>query len=228
MASEKYGSLRMKSTGTSTPTQRANGLIALRYEEMIAAKPPIAVTVAPPRAPPTDTHPAFRNRPVSGMEDTDASKRDSGLATTTSSKAREGSVNTMDVNTVDENVSSFMGISMDFDSPPAAASASTSTPQTPTHDTRAASMVKSDSVGSGGISRWRKPGSRNGSLPKTPTEKKPATSEEDFSPLTTPIPTDSLLDEDFLEQLSFSKRGSLMLSGKKAVNGQARGNSKQR
>lgn len=215
---ENLGNLPTKSTGT----QRSDGLIALRYEEMKAAKPPIAVTVAPPRSPPTDTHPAFRPRPVScGMEDTDGSKRDSGLAPTTSSKAREGSVNTLD-----ENVPSKSALVIDFSPPPSGATVST--PQTPTRTSDTTNIVKSDSVRSGGMSSWRKPGSRNGNSPKTPRENKTPTKEEDFSPITTSIPTDSLLEEDFLDQITFSKRGSMMLGGKKAVNAQARINGGRR
>jgi hypothetical protein len=39
-----------------------------------------------------------------------------------------------------------------------------------------------------------------------------------FSPLNTPIPTDSLLEDDFLTALSFSKRGSIMLGGQRALS----------
>lgn len=221
MASDKSGSLRTKSTGTPPPRTRTDdGLIALRYEDSIPAKPPIPVTVAPPRAPPTDTHPAFR-RPIDGLEDREESKRDSGLAPTTSSKAREGSVNT-----VDDNV---LGLSINFNSTPPTSSANTSKsiPQTPTQGRGTPKVVKSESVGSGSMSKWRKPMSRKGSVPRTPTGKT-STSEEDFSPITTPIPTESLLEEDFLETLSFSKRGSVMLGGKKAINGQARLNARRR
>jgi len=43
---------------------------------------------------------------------------------------------------------------------------------------------------------------------------------ESFSPITTPIPTDSLLDEE-LAELSFSKRGSIMFGGKRPANAAA-------
>lgn len=46
---------------------------------------------------------------------------------------------------------------------------------------------------------------------------------EPFSPITTPIPTDSLLDEE-LAQLSFSKRGSIMFGGKRPANQGGAGN----
>ena len=149
------------------------------------------------------------------MEDReeDKGKRDSGLAPTTSSKAREGSE-------MGEKEEGLSGFTINFDSsiPPAPLSPTT-VPSTPT-------VKKSESVGSGSISRWRKPGSRKGSLPKTPpsSTKMASPSEKEFSPITTPIPTDTLMDAEFLDQLSFSKRGSMMLGGKKAVNGQARQN----
>src|SRR5271168_4228627 len=104
MAPKKPGSLRMKSAATLQQARTDNGLIALRYEETTPAKPPIPVTVAPPHAPPTDTHPALRI-PTSGAQEGDESKRDSGLAPTTSSKAHEGSLNTVD---------NVLGIAIDF------------------------------------------------------------------------------------------------------------------
>ena len=208
MAPETPGSLRTKSIATTHQNTRTdNGIITLRYEETLPAKPPIAVTVAPPRAPPTDTHPALR-RPKTGAEEKDESKRDSGLAPTTSSKAREGSVNTVDDNA--------LGIPINFNSSPQVAKMS----ETPKQIPSTPKFTKNDSSGS--MSRWRKPSSRRGSLPRTPPSATKATEDEEFSPITTPIPTDSLLDEDFLEQISFSKRGSMMLGGKRAVNGDPR------
>jgi hypothetical protein len=124
-------------------------------------------------------------------------------------------------------MANVLGVSIDFNSapPPAANSNALGTPM---HGTGTSKLVKSQSAGSGSMSRWKKPISRKGSLPKTPNGKNTSTSEEDFSPITTPIPTDSLLEEDFLDQLSFSKRGSMMLGGKKAVNGHARVNGGRR
>src|SRR5580700_6963276 len=91
MAPEKSSGLRTK-IGTTAQSSTANrGLKSLRYEETLAAKPPIPVTIVPPRAPPTDTHPALR-RPPSSTEQRDISKRDSGLAPTESTVAREGSL----------------------------------------------------------------------------------------------------------------------------------------
>jgi hypothetical protein len=208
------GTLRTKSVASpQQQTRTDNGIITLRYEEALPAKPPIAVTVAPPqRAPPIDTHPALR-RQKSGVEETDESKRDSGLAPTTSSKAREGSVNT-----VEENI---LGVKIDFNS----STQSTIPPQTPVPSTP--KITKSDSMGSGSMSRWRKPVSRKSSTPKTPRTPMSTSTQEEFSPITTPIPTESLIDEEFLRGITFSKRGSMML-GKKAVNGHARTNGGRR
>ena len=207
---DKTGSVRSKTIAAPQPQTRAdNGIITLRYEETLPQKPPLAVTVPPPRAPPTDIHPALRT-PRTNVEDKDESKRDSGLAPTTSSKAREGSVNT-----VDENI---LGIKIDFNSNITSASSQPLTqkdvPGTPTPK-----VVKSSSVRSGSMPSWKKPGSRKNSTPRTPSSR---SMEEEFSPITTPIPTDGLMDGDFLEQISFSKRGSMMLGGRKAINGHAR------
>jgi hypothetical protein len=52
-----------------------------------------------------------------------------------------------------------------------------------------------------------------------------ATTPDEFTPITTPIPTDNLFGENFMDGLSFSNRGSVMFGGKKAVerpNPQAR------
>jgi hypothetical protein len=194
---------------TATVTREDNGILTLRYEETKPAKPPLAVTVPPPRQPPTEPHPALRSE--------EERKRDSGLATTTSSKAREGSVNT--VGTVEENA---LGVKIDFDfSSAQEREAEVEIPATPR-------VKKSESPGEreGSMHRWVKALSRKNSTSQTPTSKD--TEEESFSPITTPIPTDSLLDEGFLETISFSKRGSMMFGGEKAVNGHARTNGGRR
>jgi hypothetical protein len=209
------GTLRTKSGALPQQQMRTdNGILTLRYEETLPAKPPIAVTVAPPqRAPPIDTHPALR-RKKSGVEETDESKRDSGLAPTMSSKAREGSVNT-----VEENI---LGVKIDFNS----STQSTIPPQTPVPSTP--NITKSDSMGSGSMSRWRNPVSRKNSTPKTPRTPTSTYTQEEFSPITTPIPTESLIDDEFLRGITFSKRGSMMLGGEKAVDGHARTNGGRR
>lgn len=198
-------------------TRTENGIITLRYEDSIAAKPPIPVTIAPPRAPPTDTHPALR-RPMSAVPEAkmveEERKRDSGLApTTTSSKRGTGSVKTVE--------ESPLGVVINFNSTPTAQPAvSPIRSVTPEKETPASpttpKTIKRGSVGSG--IRWR-PGSRKNSVSQAPD-----TPKEEFLPITTPIPTESLLDEGFLDGMSFSKRGSIMLGGKKGVNGHARPN----
>lgn len=219
----RNGSLRTK----VKPIAKGSGLIALRYEETVAAKAPIAVTVAPPREPPVDTHPALRS-PVSRQDENEnENKRDSGLApTTTSSKAaREGSLNSA---SVEENV---LGFTINFNSSPTIAIALADTAQTtsePPITPTSPKVVKKSYSMSG--SRWRRPtskGSRKGDAPQPPTSAG-KDAEEQFSPITTDIPTDSLLDADFLKTLSFSKRGSVMLGGRKAVNGHARPNGGRR
>jgi hypothetical protein len=196
------GSLRTKTVVSSQQQTRTdNGIITLRYEETIPAKPPIAVTVAPPAKAPTDVHPALR-RPKSDLEETDPRKRDSGLAPTTSSKAREGSV--------DENI---LGVKIDFNS----SIPSVNPPQSPIISTP--TPARRDSTGSQSVSRWRRPGSKRSSTPKTPRTPPSKSTPEEFTPISTPIPMESLLDEEFMGSLTFSKRGSVMLGGKKAVNG---------
>ncbi|TPX07879.1 uncharacterized protein E0L32_010454 [Thyridium curvatum] len=53
------------------------------------------------------------------------------------------------------------------------------------------------------------PGASTPSPASTPVDK-------DFTPINTSIPTDKLLEDDFLTKLSFSKRGSVMFGGKRA------------
>jgi hypothetical protein len=202
MSPDKPGSLRSK----LMPLPRAgDSMRSLRYEETIPAKPPIPVTVAPPRAPPTDTHPALR-RTTNDLSEEDGWKRDSGLAPTTSSKAREGSVNT-----VEENASH---LSTSVSTP---AVKIQSAPETPTKPLPEVKVTKSSSMSSNGSNRWRRRSSSKSSSPKTPPKTTQSTASEEFTPITMSIPTDSL-EEDFLGKLSFSKRGSVMLGGKKAVN----------
>ncbi|KAN0090369.1 RabGAP/TBC [Hyaloscypha variabilis] len=210
------GGFRTKSVASPQQNTRIDGgIITLRYEEAVPAKPPIPVTVAPPQRAPTEKHPALR-RPKSRIEETDETKRDSGLAPTTSSKARDGSVTT-----VDENI---LGVKIDFSSNlQSATSLQAPPPSTPTPQ-----ITRLDSMGSGSMSRWRKPGSRRSSTPKTPRTPTSKSTPEEFTPISTPIPTESLIDEEFLQSLSFSKRGSMMLGGKKAVNGHARTNGGRR
>jgi hypothetical protein len=50
----------------------------------------------------------------------------------------------------------------------------------------------------------------------------------DFSPLTTDIPTEEFLEEELLDSMSFSKRGSIMFGGKKADQARLRVNGRRR
>jgi hypothetical protein len=199
------------------PAPRASdSMISLRYEETLPAKPPIPVTVAPPRAPPTDMHPALR-RTNNDMSDEDGWKRDSGLAPTTSSKAREGSVNTVEEN----NNAPGLGLAASLSASASVNSPALkvhSAPETPAKTLPEVKVTKGGSLSLENSSRWRRPSSSRSSKPKTPPTIARAASVENFTPITTSIPTDSLLEEDFLNKLSFSKRGSVMLGGKKAVN----------
>lgn len=189
-------------------------MITLRYEDSVPAKAPIAVTTPPPRDAPTDIHPALRRPKTGGDNAKDEGKRDSGLAPTTSSRGRrEGSVYTTDA--IEEEVIS-LSVEIDFDK----SSRVVSPLQSPTQASSSKVITKSPSMGSGSM-RW-KPGSRKGSGKGPGAEK--TEEEKVFVPITTDIPTDEFLDEEFLRSLSFSKRGSVMLGGKKAVNGQAREN----
>jgi hypothetical protein len=208
------GILRTRSANTLPQKATADSLIALRYEESALGKPPIPVTVAPPRVPPTDLHPALR-RPITGIDEQEEGKRDSGLTATTSSKAWEGSVNSLLA--MSEDAANTLGMNINFNSPSQTMS---STP--PTQQTALPQLVESQSSTSS-ISRWQRPKSKNGSA-----KGKDSLDGEDVFSITTPIPTDSLLEEDFMSKLSFSKRGSMMVAGKKAVNGQARLNGGRR
>ena len=221
MAPEKFGSLRRIKSKPATKEYSEEGLIAVRYEDARAAKPPIPVVVAPPRSPPTEIHPALRKNFPRHTGDYDDSKRDSGLAPTTSTAAREGSISTVN--------DTALGIEINFNSTPSMTTSFNTTPrspiqspiQSPVQSPATPKISKSDSVGSsiGSMSRWM----RRDSKPKTPSpEKVASTAEEGFSPITTPIPTDSLLGDTFLDDLSFSNRGSMMLLGKKAVNAHIR------
>lgn len=202
-------------TGSAQPTHDENGILALSYEETIPAKPPTPVTVAPPRVLPEEQHPALR-RPLTSDGEKDETKRDSGLAPTTSTAAQDGSANPAK--------EEALGLSINVDSNSKDAQARLTTPmQSPPQTPK---MIKSESWGSGSMSIFKRPMSRRPETPKTP--KSAGSSTQEFFPILTPIPTESLMDTEFLSQMSFSKRGSMMLGGKKAVNGKARQVGKRR
>ncbi|TEY79468.1 hypothetical protein BOTCAL_0044g00010 [Botryotinia calthae] len=219
-----------------------SGLVAMRYEDMFpGARPPIPVTVAPPLSPPMDTHPALRPRSLlsqghelRALQKEDNTKRDSGLAPTTSTSARDcegASINRHSFNTVDND--NVLGININFDSKVAMAepSGTSSTPQVQLSDVqspaslKSPSFMKNESLGSspaGSLKRWK---TKNGNS-KIPTNTGTSIEipDEQFSPITTPIPRESLLEDDFMQSMSFSKRGSIMLGGRKPKNAQARTN----
>ncbi|TGO07158.1 hypothetical protein BTUL_0317g00010 [Botrytis tulipae] len=220
-------------------------LIAMRYEDMFpGARAPIPVTVAPPLSPPTDTHPALRPRSLlnqghelGALKKEDNTKRDSGLAPTTSTSARDcegGSINRHSFNTVDND--NVLGININFDSKVAMTepSSTSSTPQVQLSDVQSPaslispSFMNNESLGSsaGSLKRWK---TKNGnSKSPTKTGKSMEIPDEQFSPITTPIPGESLLEDDFMQSMSFSKRGSIMLGGRKPINAQARTNATRR
>jgi hypothetical protein len=208
MAPEKPDGLQTKTATTAQSSNADGDLKSLRYEETLPAKPPIPVTIVPPRAPPTDIHPALR-RPASSTEHQDISKRDSGLAPTESTAAREGSMTAGDGSSLFTPTSSSL-----------AHTNSAMTPETP----KSPNFTKSDS--SSTVSRWRSGSIKKGNGPKTPQREASKTggSDEEFSLITTPIPTEGQLELNFMDQISFSNRGSVLLSGKKVRKERSREN----
>ena len=208
MAPDELSSLRTKAVLTVQSLRTDEGIKALRYEETLPARPPIPVTIAPPRSPPTDTHPALR-RSTSGIREQDLRKRDSGLAPTESTAAREGSLITGEESSLPAPANKSLA---DTSGP-----ARREVPKTP-------NTVKSDSAST--ISRWRRGSGNKETVPGSPksTESKSYGSEAEFSPITTPIPTKSELQLDFMDHIAFSKHGSVLLGGKKALNRRSRAN----
>lgn len=199
-----------------TQTRVDNGVLTVRYEEAQLSRPPIAVTIPPPIhisiQPPTDVHPAFRT----SSEDVDdnSRKRDSGLANTTNnSPCAEGIYSDSNVSNLIKltpiQIESYFGIRINFDSS-RPEDLQTATPDKGT--LFSSSLVCPASSESG----WNK---------NTHAIAGKATSSYDqdkFSGIQTKILTDQWLGDGFLEQLSFSKRGSIMVDGRKAVEAQAR------
>ncbi|KLU85338.1 TBC domain-containing protein [Magnaporthiopsis poae ATCC 64411] len=60
-------------------------------------------------------------------------------------------------------------------------------------------------------------GANQDPCPPSPPRSQAQSDNPEFLPITTAIPTDSLLEDDFLTQLTFSHRGSVMFGGKRAV-----------
>lgn len=198
---------------TSSATRNDHGIAAVNYEETVAGKPPIPVIRSPPRNPPEESHPALRNG-LSAVED--AWKRDSGLATTTSSKPRQDSFGGSTV----EEKERELGLKIDFDSNSTIANTNTSLSASLAGGDEG--LRKSETKSSGlGSSRWKLPGKK--SAPKNTDSV-----EEDYIPLTTPIPVESLMEEEALNSIQFTKRGSMLMLGSKVVAGHARPNATRR
>ncbi|RKF65028.1 hypothetical protein OnM2_013001 [Erysiphe neolycopersici] len=199
-----------------TQTRVDNGMLTVRYEEAQFSSPPMAVTIPPPIhisiQPPTDVHPAFRT----SSEDVEDSewKRDSGLPNTTNnSSCTEGiyldSNASSPIKLTPLQIDSHFGIQINFD---------LSRPenlQTPASDKCplfSSSLVCPASSESG----WNK------YIHAIANEATSGYDQDKFFGIETYIPTGQWIGDGFLEQLSFSKRGSIMVDGRKAVEAQAR------
>ncbi|KAI9746154.1 MAG: hypothetical protein M1818_000835 [Claussenomyces sp. TS43310] len=197
MAPERAGSLRMKTASATTLLHASESLRILRYEQTLSAGSSIPIVVAPPRIPTDETKLTIRGAP-SAIEDHDPAKRDSGLARTSSSVAME------------------YGNSGDESLPPMVANASSSQASAVTMSSRRIHRADSSNdncvTGELGIGQ-----EETISKPAEFQTHIPVTSGREFSPITTPIPTEGQLDLDFMDQVTFSQRGSVLLRGKKAI-----------
>jgi hypothetical protein len=162
------------------------------HEERMAADdslPP--VTIAPPNNTSLETHPAPRDLPNT-LDDMDSTKRDSGLAPTASTGARESS------------------IIAEGDAGPSPAAQSVIVKQEKDVESLEASGALENSS--------------NPAKSQSPAASSPVNTgaDEEYTPITTPIPTDDQLELDFMQHISFSNRGSVLLGGKKAIKDHAR------
>lgn len=265
LSSSSYAPFALKDKESAPHLQKLkedDGLITLRYEEAAFARPPIPVTVAPPRKPPTDLHPALRVR----REDREEAKRDSGLASGGSlggntisaegdGEEAEGKEGGKLAEGQEGKEEEYRGeLKIDFDSLEQEVNELSGEggeePQTPVREesevlredpTSPASVVsRASSMRQWIRSRSSKKESEEISTPKRKSEdikrskrmdQEPINEgredgaeaeQERFSPLNTPIPSAGFMEEEFLDTMSFSKRGSIMFGGKKAVNGHLR------
>jgi hypothetical protein len=209
MAPERPGSIR-RNTRQSLVPGADEGLATLRDEETLPTRLSKPVTVPPPQALSPDTIPVVRTSSAdTGQQD--GSKRDSGLAPTESTGIRE------DLVVAGDEAGSTI---------PASGAVILVTPGT-------IKITKSDSLSIMG--RWKLGSTKIVGRPKTPkTPKTPQSgrskamsSDGEFSPITTPIPSNSQLELDFMDQISFSKQGSVLLSGRKVVNRGPRENTRR-
>lgn len=208
-------------------TRRDNGVMAVPYAETTPAERPISITVPLRAAPSLDVHPALRPRPNTGEEDEEERKRDSGLAPTTSSiTMKEGSLNTVDEGGRDvdkeggaEASNTVLGNHDPALSPKGTSAERTSlapsvptTPITSKPESVRSASLRSPSIASSSMHRWKRPLSRKSSGAMSPgsiDEIKPV---EAFKPIVMDIPTEKFVEEDFMQKVEFSKRGSIMVN----------------
>ncbi|CAD6503365.1 BgTH12-03031 [Blumeria graminis f. sp. triticale] len=201
-------SLRKRHSLVITPTTQTRedkGMLTMRYEEALKAKPPIAVTVPPPILPPTDVHPALRPN----CEDIEGEKRkrDSGLANTMNSRLEESLAAETGVpfrlsvapSEIEERLNSNTGgDSLCQD---------TTTNLSPTNSRLSSPypgrLERSDS-------KWRL------KLRAKLADERRKVLPEKFTHILTEIPTECWMEDDFMDQVAFSKRGSVMLEESKS------------
>lgn len=202
MAPEIDGSLAAKAAkAASSPPQATENIEVLRDDETLATSS-IPIIVAPPCALPSEMHPALRGSSIL-TEDPDPMKRDSGLAPTSSATDLKS------CSTTTNNSPSALTCT---NSPRASATSLLNTP------CEADNPDDVDKEGQIGVSNSKKT-----SKPASLRLDKHVGSDDDFSPLTTPIPTQGQLELKFMDQLSFSQRGSVLLEGKKAFDANGKG-----
>ena len=213
-----------------TKARADKGVIALRYEETSQAKSPIPITIAPPRSPPVEEHPAFRsNTPLPAKDiDEEEWKRDSGVANTTGT-GRSSNRGTTEggslKGTVEEREEGQVGKGdRGYEEVNDGRMTTVAEPSSPIRTPSRAQNGKAETLGqpNGNTSQADKLAEANGG---TTVVSKGSDTPDEFSPITTDIPTENLFGENFMDGLSFSNRGSVMFGGKKAVekpNPQAR------
>ena len=194
----------MKRTTPAPRPLSQNSLQAVPYEDTIAAKPPIPITVASPPPSPAQTVAASFRRPktspgpaspVSRIRSKlhDDLRRDSGLAPSSSTGRTS-------LTTVATDVESAASLRK-----------SPSLPRINSQDDRA-SVTSRKSSGKYKTRIW---GSQKTRRPEIPAEPTPAL-RLPFQGIMTDIPTTNFDDLTALGQVEFSKRGSMLVGGKKA------------
>ncbi|SZF04650.1 unnamed protein product [Blumeria hordei] len=200
-------SLRKRHSLVITPTTQTRedkGMLTMRYEEALKAKPPIAVTVPPPILPPTDVHPALRPN----CEDIEGEKRkrDSGLANTMNSRLEESLAAETGIpfrlsvapSEIEERLSNHTGSNSLCHDTTINLSPSTSRLSSP----YSGRLERSDS-------KWRL------KLRAKLADERRKVFPEKFTHILTEIPTECWMEDDFMDQVTFSKRGSVMLEESK-------------